>query len=158
MIDGNLLSSFSIMPSYAEAVVPILQPPSEVAPTNACARGDPGRGTRASRRTVVAQILTLCGRPFRSGPQSVRAGHPLCGLLAAAGLWAFTCRRRAPPEDGLPLGQDGGGALGLAAPLRTALGSRQALEAHPASELGGKLAAMGQMTPSAWTSCTAVRW
>jgi hypothetical protein len=69
MIDGNLLSSFSIMPSYADAIVPILKSPSEVAPTNACVRGDPGRGTRTSRRTVVAQVLTYAAALFGLDPE-----------------------------------------------------------------------------------------
>jgi hypothetical protein len=58
------------MPSYADAVVPILKSPSEVAPTNACARGDPGRGTCASRRTVVAQVLTYAAALFRLDPKA----------------------------------------------------------------------------------------
>src|SRR5688572_12091997 len=70
MIDGNLLSSFSIMPSYADAIVPILKSPSEVAPTNACVRGDPGRGTRTSRRTVVAQVLTYAAALFGLDPRA----------------------------------------------------------------------------------------
>jgi hypothetical protein len=60
------------------------------------------------------------GRPLPRQPLEFR---DLWSILAVAVLWAVTRRRGVPQEDSLPIGQDRGGKLVLAAQLRAALGS-----------------------------------
>jgi hypothetical protein len=81
------------------------------------------------------------------------------GILAVGVLWTFKRRRRVPQESGLPIGQDRGGKLMLAAQLRTALGSRQELEDDLGFARGGQLTTVWHITPPPWTYCTAVsKW